>query len=89
MARVRVFGLELGLWLGLGLKSKVWSEVIVRVVDWVMGEVEYFVSYLYCPVTFRATETKAQSRISAGSYSSTCPFFLSFFFLCFSFLFFL
>ena len=28
-----------------------------------MDEVEYFVSYLYCPVTFSATETKAQSRI--------------------------
>ena len=38
-----------------------------------MGEVEYFVSYLYCPVTYSTTETKAQSRISAGSYSSTCP----------------
>ena len=46
--------------------------------DWVMGKVEYFESYLYCPVTFRATETKAQSRISAGSYSSTCPKMTSF-----------
>ena len=57
----------------LGLRIRVRGEVRVRVVDWVMSEVEYFVSHLYCPVTFSATETKAQSRISAGSYSSTCP----------------
>ena len=54
---------------GLGLGLRVRGEVRVRVVDWVMGEVEYFVCYLYFPVTFSTTEKKAQSWISAGSYS--------------------